>query len=153
MYQHFKTKAIFLKKVEQNEADFLFTLYTEDFGKIKAIAKAIRKPESKLAAASQLFYVSEIEFIEVKAGRILTDVFVLERPNFQSEEKLFVAFKISDYINKHFFEGVKDERVYQFILRVLRDLQKIPNEQEELKRFLANFLKGLEGCLGCSLKD
>jgi DNA repair protein RecO (recombination protein O) len=41
--------AIVLKKKEVGETDRLYTLYTENSGKLQLVAKGVRKPEAKLA--------------------------------------------------------------------------------------------------------
>src|SRR3989304_6308774 len=44
----YKTEAIVLKRISVGEADSIFTLYTPNLGKIKAVARGVRKPKSKL---------------------------------------------------------------------------------------------------------
>lgn len=46
----YRYTAIVLKKQEVGETDRLYTFYTQEHGKIRAIAKGIRKPEAKLAS-------------------------------------------------------------------------------------------------------
>lgn len=79
MFVHHRTKAIVLKKVDRKEADQLFTLYTEDFGKLTVLGRAIRKISSKLRSGIEIFYLSEIEFIQGKAYKILTDAVLIEK--------------------------------------------------------------------------
>ena len=67
MAVHYRTQAFILNKTDWNEADQIFTVYTEEFGKIKIVAKAIRKIKSKLRSGMDLFYLSEIEFIQGKS--------------------------------------------------------------------------------------
>ena len=153
-YHHFKTEALFLKKSQQKEADFLFTLYTREFGKIKVIGKAIRKANSKLQSASQLFYLSEIEFIEGKVGKILTDALLLEKFLFiyQSEEKFLIALEIANKIDQAFPLEQKDEVAWELFLKIFFSLEKVAN-QSDLVKVYSFFLKGLQSCLGCALND
>ena len=44
----YKTEAIVLKRTNLGEADGILTLYTPNHGKIRAVAKGIRRPQSKL---------------------------------------------------------------------------------------------------------
>jgi DNA repair protein RecO (recombination protein O) len=44
----YKTEAIVLRRVNLGEADSIFTLYTPNLGKIRAVAKGVRRPRSKL---------------------------------------------------------------------------------------------------------
>ncbi|MCA9872617.1 MAG: DNA repair protein RecO [Ardenticatenaceae bacterium] len=51
----FRTEAIVLKRTDFGEADRLLTLYTRDYGKLKAIAKGARKPQSRKTGHVELF--------------------------------------------------------------------------------------------------
>lgn len=64
--KQFTTKGIVLARTDYGEADRILTFLTPDHGKLKAIAKAVRKSKSKLAGGIELFSVSELTFI---AGR------------------------------------------------------------------------------------
>jgi DNA repair protein RecO (recombination protein O) len=44
----YKTEAIILKRTNLGEADRIVTLYTPNYGKLRAVAKGARKPRSKL---------------------------------------------------------------------------------------------------------
>ncbi|OIO45245.1 DNA repair protein RecO [bacterium (Candidatus Gribaldobacteria) CG23_combo_of_CG06-09_8_20_14_all_37_87_8] len=153
-YHHLKTEALFLKKSQQKEADFLFTLYTKEFGKIKVIGKAIRKANSKLQLASQLFYLAEVEFIEGKVGKILTDALLLEKFDFiyQNEEKFLTALEIANKIDQAFPLEQKDEKMWQLLLKTICSLEKAENQFAKDKAY-PFFLEGLQNCLGCSLED
>lgn len=43
----FRSEAVVLRRIDFGEADRLLTLYSRDFGKIKAVAKGARKPQSR----------------------------------------------------------------------------------------------------------
>lgn len=60
------THAIILRRVNYGEADRILTLLTSEFGKVRAMAKGVRKSKSKLAGGIELFSVSEIHFIPGK---------------------------------------------------------------------------------------
>lgn len=60
------TKGIILRRIEYGEADRIITLLTNDFGKIRVMAKGVRKQKSKMAGGIELFSVSEIHFIKGK---------------------------------------------------------------------------------------
>ncbi len=63
MAVHYRTQGFVLKKTDLWEADQVFSIYTQDFGKLKVLGKAIRKIKSKLRSGAELFYLSETEFI------------------------------------------------------------------------------------------
>jgi DNA repair protein RecO (recombination protein O) len=57
------TKAIILSRTDFGEADRILTLLTPDHGKLRLMAKGVRKVKSKLAGGIELFSVSDIVFI------------------------------------------------------------------------------------------
>lgn len=57
------TRGIVLARTNFGEADRIVTLLTRDYGKIRVIAKGVRKERSKLAAGIELFSVSEVGFV------------------------------------------------------------------------------------------
>jgi DNA repair protein RecO len=61
--RQFRTQAIILNRTDYGEADRIISFLTPDHGKVKAIAKAVRKSKSKLAGGIELFSVSDISFI------------------------------------------------------------------------------------------
>ncbi|MBE2222398.1 MAG: DNA repair protein RecO, partial [Anaerolineae bacterium] len=59
-----RTEAIVLKRHNFGEADRLLTLYTREFGKMKAIAKGARKPQSRKTGHVELFMRSQFLLAE-----------------------------------------------------------------------------------------
>lgn len=57
------TRAIILSRTDYGEADRILTLLTPDHGKLRLIAKGVRKVKSKLAGGIELFSVSDIVYI------------------------------------------------------------------------------------------
>ncbi len=57
------TKGIILSRTDFGEADRILTVLTPDQGKLRLIAKGVRKVKSKLAGGIELFSVSQISFI------------------------------------------------------------------------------------------
>jgi len=57
------TQGIVLARTNYGEADRIITFLTRDFGKVRVIAKGVRKEKSKLAGGIELFSVSDIGFV------------------------------------------------------------------------------------------
>ena len=60
------TRGIVLARTNYQEADRIVTLLTPDHGKLRVLARGVRKSKSKLAGGIELFSVSEIGFIRGK---------------------------------------------------------------------------------------
>lgn len=57
------TKAIVLTRTDFQEADRIITMLTPDHGKIRVIAKGVRRVRSKLAGGIELFSISNITYL------------------------------------------------------------------------------------------
>lgn len=65
------TEGIVLMRTNYGEADRIVTMLTPDQGKLRVMAKGVRKPKSKLAGGIELFSVSDISFIRGR-GEVAT---------------------------------------------------------------------------------
>jgi DNA repair protein RecO (recombination protein O) len=61
------TTAIILTRTDYGEADRILTVLTPEYGKLRLMAKGVRRIKSKLAGGIELFSVSEITFIRGKS--------------------------------------------------------------------------------------
>ena len=62
---HLKTHGIILRRTDYGESDRIITFLTEQ-GKMRAMAKGVRKQKSKMAGGIELFSVSELQYIKGK---------------------------------------------------------------------------------------
>ncbi|HUY85421.1 MAG TPA: DNA repair protein RecO [Candidatus Dormibacteraeota bacterium] len=57
------TRGIVLSRTDYGEADRILTLLTPDQGKLRLMARGVRKPKSRLAGGIELFSTADITFI------------------------------------------------------------------------------------------
>lgn len=79
MTTRYKTKVFVFKKNNINESDRMFSVFSDNFGRLDIFAKAIRKPVSKLRSGIDIFFLSEIEFIQGKNRKTLTDAVAVKK--------------------------------------------------------------------------
>lgn len=68
MYQKYYTEALVLGSRERGEADRVCTLYTKDFGLVRARASAVRSERSRMRYALQHYAWAEIALVRGKRG-------------------------------------------------------------------------------------
>jgi len=121
---HYQTQGFILTKNTQGEADQVLTVYTKDFGKLNILGKAIRKIKSKLRAGAELFYLSEIEFIQGKTNKTLTDAVSMERfKNIRKDlEKLKIAYQITEVADNLIRGEEKDQKIFNLLNEVFKKL-------------------------------
>jgi len=57
----YRVSALVLRQRDLGETDRILTLLTRECGKVRAVAKGVRRPRSKLAAAAQLFCCANLQ--------------------------------------------------------------------------------------------
>ena len=121
---HYRTKGFILKKIDYGESDRIFTIYTKDFGKLEILGKAIRKIKSKLRGGVELFYLSEIEFIQGKTYKTLTDAILIN--SFQNIRKdlkrLNIAYKISEVFDCLVKGQESDKKIWDLLNETFKRL-------------------------------
>jgi DNA repair protein RecO (recombination protein O) len=124
MAVHYRTQGLIIKKVDKGETDQFLTIYTEYFGKLKVLGKAVRKTKSKLRGGADLFYLSEIEFIQGKAYKTLTDAILIDGLfNIRKDlAKMNLAYQIVDTLDEFVPSEQKDEAIWQLLNEVFRKL-------------------------------
>ncbi len=122
MFVHYRTTGLIFKKDDRGETDQLFTIYTKDFGELEILGKAVRKISSKLRSGAELFYLSEIEFIQGKAHKTLTDAILIEKfSNLRKDLKtLSIAYKISEILDDLIKGQEPDEKTWQLLNETFR---------------------------------
>lgn len=126
MAVHYRTKAFILKKEDFSEADRIFTVFSKEFGKLEVLAKAIRKIGSKLRGGMELFYLSDIEFIQGKTHKTLTDAILFD--SFQNLRKDLKRLKIAQDISEMICDLIKgeekDEKIWKLLETTFQELNK-----------------------------
>lgn len=127
MFSHYRTQGIIIKKTNRGEANQLLTFYTKNFGKLEILGKAIRKIKSKLRAGAELFYLSEIEFIQGKTKKTLIDAILIENyPNIRKNLKRFrIAYQIVEILDNLVVKEEKDEKIWQLLKEALEKLNSL----------------------------
>ncbi len=74
----FHTEAIVLRRSDLGEADRLLTLFSKEFGKLRAVAKGARKPQSRKTGHVELFMRSRFLLAEGRDLPIVTQAELVE---------------------------------------------------------------------------
>jgi len=152
MAVHYRTQGLVLRKREIGEADYLFSVYTRDFGKLEILARAIRKIKSKLRGNFRLFCLSEIEFVQGKNYKTLTDAILIKEFSEIKKDfkKLKIAYRVSDFLDKLIKEAEEDKALWQLLLEVFEKLNNLQFTAYNLQLIFYYFLWNLFSILGYS---
>jgi DNA repair protein RecO len=121
-----RTRAIIIKKQNTNEYDQFVTCYTQEFGKLTAIAKSILKHHSVQAMHLDTLNLVEFELINGKAMPIIAGAQAdnCYRDLKSSVPSLAVAHFFSEVIDKMVPEMEKDEKLWNFLTDLLDKLNR-----------------------------
>lgn len=120
----YKTRGIIIKRSNMGEADRILTIYTDKLGKIRVVAKGIRKIKSKLAGSLELFCLTNFVIAEgrnldiVTAAEIEKCFFDL-RNNLPKTQK---AFYLGELVEKLTEDNDPNEEIYNLLDAVLENI-------------------------------
>ncbi|MBI4101447.1 MAG: DNA repair protein RecO [Candidatus Nealsonbacteria bacterium] len=152
MFVHYRTRGIIIDQKDRGEFDQLFTIFTREFGKLEIIGKAIRKASSKLRQGAAPFYLTEIEFIQGKSQKTLTDAVLIEKfVSIRKDlEKLKWAFQIGETLDGLVRGQEPDEKIWQLLLKTLERLDglSLSGDSERVEILYRYFFWNLLTILG-----
>lgn len=138
-----RTRAIILKKQNTNEYDQLVTCYTEEFGKVTAVAKSVLKPSSIQAMHLDVFNLVDFELLNGRATPIITGAQAEKTfPNLKNNlASLAIGYFFAETADRLFFDYQRDDELWCFFNALLTDLDTNPvNNAEFLKNKQVAFL-------------
>lgn len=141
-----KTEGIILKKSDLGETDRLLTIYTKDFGKIKVLAKGVKKLNSKLRYHLEPLNYSYLILIEGKNFRIIKDAVLMDQfLNIRQDlKKTGVIFELMKLLDELIIDEEQDENIWTLCLITLQQL----NRGGQLSSIIRNFRNNLINLLG-----
>ena len=74
----YRTPAVILKRMDLGEADRIVTLYSRDVGKIRAVAKGVRRTTSRSAGHLEPFTLSDVMFAVGRELDVISQADTLE---------------------------------------------------------------------------
>jgi DNA repair protein RecO (recombination protein O) len=108
------TKAIVLSRTDYGEADRIVTFLTPTYGKLRLMARGVRKIKSKLAGGIELFSISDISFINGRGD---------------------LGTLISSRLDRHYGGIVKDIDRVQLGYDLIKELNKVTEDNPEPEYF------------------
>lgn len=120
----YKTLGLLVKKFDSGETDRVFTIFSREFGKIKIKGKAIRKITSKLRSGIDTFCLSEIEFVQGKNQKTLTDAVISEKFGNIKKDQVKIKFgrRILHSLDSLLGFEQKEERIWDLTKEVFGKL-------------------------------
>lgn len=144
----YQTNAIILKREDIFEADRAYYLYTEDFGKVKAVAGSVRKINAKLTGHLEPFNFVWVELISKKGGELIITTALSSGRLFNNVaySKIALFTKMANFTLAMLKEPQKDEALWNFILKSFLRAKDV--EFGGVDKFLSDFKSGFIKIMG-----
>ena len=126
MGSSFKTQGIVIKRTNLGEADRILTILTDRFGKIKAIAKGVRKTKSKLAGSLEPFMIIDFQLHEGKTFYIITGASIKnDLSNLHLDlKRISQIFYIGELIDKFIEEDHLNLSIFDLLKTALEQVEQ-----------------------------
>lgn len=158
----YKTRGIVLRTHKLGEADRIVTILTANHGKVRAVAKGVRKTKSKFGSRLEPF--TNVELVLYKGRNLdivtqaeINDSFSDIRDNF---DRITYGSAMLDLANKVSVEGERDVSLYNLLLKSLDVISKTrKNFRLLLIAFdiklmaISGYMPKLERCVICEMKS
>lgn len=162
MALQYRAHGFVFKREDRLEADRVFAVFTREYGKVEVTGRAIRKIDAKLRQGIEIFSYCDIEFIQGKMVKTLTDAACIRRfPDlFISPEKTEIAHAVGEALHRFIRGQQADERIWQLLAETFEKLLAAPAAKRTLvwHYFLWNFISvlghepHLSACVSCAGK-
>ena len=154
-----KSRALVIRVIDFSETSCVVTLFSEDFGKISALAKGARRLKSPFESALDLLSLCRIVFLRKSSDalHLLTEA-KLER-RFRAAARslphLYAGYYVAELLRSLTDEGDPHSELFQIANDFLLSLDSESEWHADLFRFELNALRllghlpMLDACVGC----
>lgn len=116
-----KTSGIVIRRINLGEADKILTILTRDRGKIRVVAKGVRRPKAKLAGFSDMFHYNDFILAKGRNLDIVTSATTVERFVFDGIEleKIGVMYYLCELVDKLMEETNEVKGIFELLRETL----------------------------------
>ena len=132
----YTTEAIVLKIMPSGEADEFVSIYTKDFGRLHVKARSSKKITTKQGNFLHSTAVLRCNFVSTKGGYLFSGIDSIIGYKEVAEDILASAYVSSFFniCNSIFYDGQKDEAIWELLTGVLEDADKALALKDESER-------------------
>ncbi len=131
-YPHvYRVTAFILRRSNVGEADKILTIFSKNLGKLRVIAKGIRKISSRRGPHADLFNEVSMMLHHGKSMDIVTEVTTIKtyRTGLSSWIRMRAAYLVVEILDKLIPEHVVHQDIYMKLKETLEAIEKTPEEQ------------------------
>jgi DNA repair protein RecO (recombination protein O) len=135
--RQFKTAAVILRTTDVFDADRSFLLFTREFGKLRARAKGVRRPTSRLGGHLLVALPTQLEIVESRGWYLITQAQLLnvtEGKPYPVDSLSFLgqAALLGETIDRLFIEMEPHQPIYDGMVYTLDKMRTLPTDKGSL---------------------
>ncbi len=153
----YRTPAVVLKRMDLGEADRIVTFYSRDQGKLRAVAKGVRRITSRSAGHIEPFTVADVLFavgreLDVVSQADTVEAFRQLREDLNLTTHAYYLAEVVDLLTE---ERSENRAVFDILVDAFRELTHTPDARLVLIAFHLRLLEALgyrpelRGCVAC----
>jgi DNA repair protein RecO (recombination protein O) len=149
----YRTPAVILKRMDLGEADRIVTLFSRDVGKIRAVAKGVRRTTSRSAGHLEPFTLSDVMFAVGRELDVISQADTLQAFRAVREDLVLTthAYYLAEMVDLLTEDRMENREVFDVLVDGLRDLDSAvasPDAEAMTKLVLIVFHMRLLEALG-----
>ena len=153
----FRTPAVVLKRTDLGEADRIVTLFSRDEGKVRAVAKGVRRTTSRSAGHLEPFTLTDVLFAQGRELDVVSQALTIEpfREVREDLDRATYAYYLAEVVDLLAEERLDNRAVFDALTGGLRALSAAADPRLVLVTFYLRLLDGLgyrpelRVCLSC----
>jgi len=141
----YRTEAVVIKHSKLGEADKIVTLYTPELGKVRAVAKGVRRPGSKLSGHVDLLTHSQLLLAHGRNLDIVTQAQTIDSllPMKNDLARISCGFYVAELVDCFTEERMHTPRVFDLLVDTLRRLCQARDTEQALRYFELHLVDAL----------
>lgn len=146
----YKTRAFVIRRKNLREADRLVILLTEKKGKIKAVAKSVKKSSSHLAGHLEQFCFSQMQIVETRDLPIIASATTIRSFPFlrQDLQKTHLAYYFAEILDQFLAENEEQKSIFVLAWQVFNFLDQSAGRRKINDYLISFFIFNLLAVLG-----
>ena len=153
----YKTEAVTLRQMSLGEADRILTIYTPDMGKLRVVAKGIRRTKSRLGGHLELLNCVSVSLSQGRNLDVITEAQIIQSfRGFRDDLRLLSrALYVAELVDRFMVDRLPNYEVYLLLLNVLAWLEQAGQSDLLLRHFEMHLLgysgykPELRACVEC----
>ena len=139
----YTTEGIVLKQMPLGEADRVLTIYTPGLGKLRAVARSVRRPKSRMAGHLEPLTHTRASISEGRSLDHIGEAETLQsyRPLREDLELVSKAMYLADLVDSFTVDRSPSEAIFHLLAGSLARLESAPNADQVLRYFEVRLLQ------------